>query len=132
MEAEPLDVVHEYDARRHEQLGKVDGIDALLLMLFKLNTRVLKQINGVLRVHILAEMMRLITQLRNLHISKHLRETKLEIKLPCREVRRRVAIFIHECEAELDNLQQIDIAAKQLVLVISSGTKLPDRPGHDA
>lgn len=41
VKAQPPHVVHQDDARRHQQLGKVQAIDALLLVLFELDAGVL-------------------------------------------------------------------------------------------
>lgn len=59
------------------------------------------------------------------------RETKLEIELPCRVVGRCVAVLVHECETELDDLEEIYVAAKQLILVIGCGTELADGSRDD-
>jgi len=54
VEAQPLDVVHQNDAGAHQQLGELNGIDAVLLVLLELNARVLQQVDRVLRIHVLA------------------------------------------------------------------------------
>lgn len=54
MEAQPLDVVHQYDAGAHQQFGELNGIDAVFFVFLKLNARILQQIDGVLCIHVLA------------------------------------------------------------------------------
>lgn len=41
-----------------------------------------------------------------------LREVKLKIELPCRCPRWVFSLFVHKCEAQLDYLEQIHIAAQ--------------------
>jgi hypothetical protein len=59
------------------------------------------------------------------------RKTEFEIELKSRQVWGRVAVLIHESESELNDLQQIDVAAEQLVLVVGCRSKLSDRAGND-
>ena len=42
---------------------------------------------------------------------RNLREAKLEIELKCRVVWSSVAILVHESEAKLNDLQEINVAA---------------------
>lgn len=60
----------------------------------------------------------------------HSREVKLKIKLPRCGAGRIVSIFVHERETELDDLQEVDVAPKQLVLVVYSAAELADGPDH--
>ena len=39
-------------------------------------------------------------------------------------------MFIHKCETNLDDLEQVHITAQQLVLVISRTSEFSDRPGN--
>ena len=52
MEGQPLDIVHEAEARDEHELGEGDRVDALLLVLLELNPGVLKQVDRVLSVHV--------------------------------------------------------------------------------
>lgn len=52
MEGEPLDSVAEHHTRRHQQLGKVQRLDALVLVLLELDARRGQQLDGVLGVHV--------------------------------------------------------------------------------
>lgn len=60
----------------------------------------------------------------------HSREVKLKIKLPRCGAGRIVSIFVHEGEAELDDLQEVDVAPEQLVLVVHCAAELADGPDH--
>lgn len=60
------------------------------------------------------------------------REIELEVELPRRRAGRIVAILVHEREAELDDLQQVDVAPQQLVLVVHCAAELADWPDDDA
>lgn len=53
MEGEPLDTLAEHHAGCHEQLGKVERLDAFLLVLLELDARRRQQLDGVLSVHVL-------------------------------------------------------------------------------
>jgi hypothetical protein len=64
-------------------------------------------------------------------VQRNSRQTKFEIELKSRKIRRRVAIFIHERQSELDDFEKIYVAAKQLVLVVGCGSKFADWSGDD-
>lgn len=66
-----------------------------------------------------------------MHILHDSRETELEVELPCRELGRRIAILVHESETELNDLQKINIAAQQLILVVGLRSELADGTGND-
>lgn len=59
-----------------------------------------------------------------------LRQIELEVELPRRRPGRIVSAFVHERQAELDDLQQIHVAPQQLVLVVHCAAELTDRPDH--
>ena len=43
-----------------------------------------------------------------------------------------VAVLVGEREADLDDLEKVDVAAQQLVLVVGGAAKLADRARHHA
>ena len=53
VEGQPLDVFTQHEARGHQQLGEVQRVDAVLLVLLELEAGVLEQVDGVLGVHVL-------------------------------------------------------------------------------
>lgn len=55
VEREPHDVVEQDDAGGREQRRKLDRVDAIFFVLFKLNPGVPQQVDTVLRVHVLTE-----------------------------------------------------------------------------
>lgn len=61
-----------------------------------------------------------------------LREVELEVELPRRRAGRIVSVFVHKREAELDDLQKVDVTPQQLVLVVHCAAELADRPDDDA
>lgn len=63
-------------------------------------------------------------------VTIHPREVELEVELPRRRARRIVSILVHEREAELDDLQEVDVTPQQLVLVVHCAAKLADRPDN--
>ena len=77
-----------------------------LFVFFKLNSGILKQIDGVFCVHVL-------------------RQVELEVELPGGgPTLRDFALFIQESEAQLNNLEKVYIATQKLVLVVSCGLEL--------
>lgn len=63
---------------------------------------------------------------------RHLRQIEFEVELPGGVAGRRLAILVHERQAQLDDAQQIDVAAQHLVLVVSRRPELANRLGDDA
>jgi hypothetical protein len=59
-------------------------------------------------------------------------DLKAEVELPCRDARWRIAIFVEECQADLDDLEEVDVAAQQLVLVRLGRVELAQRFGDDS
>lgn len=106
MEAEPPDLLHQDQPRREHHLGKDDGVDAVLLVLFELDARVLQQVDAVLRVHVLGEV-------------------ELEVELPGGDaVRGQVRLLVHESQTQLDDLEEVNVTAQKLVLVVGRRCKL--------
>ena len=54
MEGQPFDPLTEDHPGGHQQLGEVQRVDALILVLFELNARRGQQLDGVLGVHVLS------------------------------------------------------------------------------
>ena len=106
VEAEPLDFLHEDEAGREHHLGEGDRVDAVALVLVELNAGVLQQVDAVLGVHVL-------------------RQVELEVELPRgHAVGGQVRPLVHEGQAQLDDLEQVDVAAQQLILVVGRGGEL--------
>ena len=106
VETEPLDLLHEYEARGEHHLCESDGVDAVTLVLVELDARVLQQVNAVLGVHVLGQV-------------------ELEVELPRGyTVGRQVCRLVHESQAELDDLERVDIAPEQLILIVGRGSEL--------
>lgn len=62
----------------------------------------------------------------------NLREIEFEIELEHGTTRREVSVLIHKRDAELDDFEQIHVAAMQLVLVLRIAAEFTDWPGYDA
>jgi len=58
-----------------------------------------------------------------------LRKVELKVELPCGRPWRILSLLVHEGEAQLNDLQQVHVAAQQLVLVVGVAAEHPDRPG---
>ena len=72
-----------------------------MLVLLELNARVLQEVHGVLGVHVLGEV-------------------EAEVELPRGDAALgQIAALVQEGQAELDDLEEVDVAAKELVLVVS-------------
>jgi len=112
VKGEPVDVVGEDDAGRVHVLCERHHVDAVLLVNLELYTGPYQQIDGVLRIHILADV-------------------ETEIKLPRGAARRLLAVLIVKREPDLNDLEQIDVAAEQLILVVGRALELPDGPRDD-
>lgn len=67
---------------------------------------------------------------QNRSVTGCIREVELEVELPRRRARRIVPILVHEREAELDDLQEVDVTPQQLVLVVHCAAKLSDWPDN--
>lgn len=53
-----------------------------------------------------------------------LRKVELEVELPCASILGDISIFICKGNAQLDHLEQIDIAAQSLIVIVSRGAKV--------
>ena len=73
-------------------------------MPFKVNSAISEQCNRILRVHVRFDIV-------------------FEVKLESAAARSALAFFVHECETDLDQLQEIYVASDQLQATVSYGTK---------
>ena len=63
---------------------------------------------------------------------KSVLEAELEVELPCTSAERIVALRIGERQTKLNDLQQINVAAKSLVVIVCRGAEISDRSGDDS
>ena len=97
---------HEDQSRHEHHLCKEHGVDPLLLVLLELDPRVLEEVHRVLGVHVL-------------------RQVELEVELPGGDPRvGQLTLLVQERHPQLDDLQQVDVATKQLVLVVGRRLEL--------
>ncbi|TYZ66592.1 hypothetical protein PybrP1_002589 [[Pythium] brassicae (nom. inval.)] len=113
VERDPLDVVAEHEPGGHEQLAEARDLDAHLLVLGEVDARLLEHLDRVLRVHVLAQ-------------------AELEVELPHGYVAHEGAVLVEKRHAQLDDAQQVDVAAQRLVLVVGRGRERADGPRHHA
>mmetsp|Transcript_3648 Transcript_3648/g.6496 ORF Transcript_3648/g.6496 Transcript_3648/m.6496 type:complete len:210 (-) Transcript_3648:822-1451(-) len=99
VKSHPLHLLHEHQARRHELLTKILHINAHFFMQIKVNATAHKQVNGVLRIHIICE-------------------AKFKVKLPAWAVLREITLIIRKCNTELDQFKQVYVATKSLILKV--------------
>lgn len=45
-------------------------------------------------------------------------DAEVKVKLPCRHVLRVISVFVRECESDLDDLEQVNVAPHGLIVVI--------------
>lgn len=55
-------------------------------------------------------------------------DAELEIKLPRCDILRKVALLVCECDPDLNEFQEVDIASHGLVVVVRGGLKSTNRP----
>ena len=117
---DPLGVWNEDETRGDKQLCKIVGQDTHLLVPLKIDPRLLQQLDRVGRVHVLAgtkKKKKVGGLVRNAAMS-YAPDVKLEIELPCRDVLREIALLVCECDADLDELEEVDVAPHGLVVVV--------------
>mmetsp|Transcript_1484 Transcript_1484/g.2418 ORF Transcript_1484/g.2418 Transcript_1484/m.2418 type:complete len:395 (-) Transcript_1484:222-1406(-) len=112
VEGDPLDAVHQHQPGGGQQLAEPVRVHAPPLVRGEADARALQQVDGLLRVHVLAQ-------------------AEPEVHLPAAAARHRVAVRLHEGQAELDDLKQVHIAPQRLVLVVRA-VVVRDGPGHHA
>lgn len=66
------------------------------------------------------------------NVSAHSLDAETKVELPCANVRRRVALLIAQCDAELDELEQIDVTPQCLVVIIAGPLECTDWSSDDA
>ena len=56
----------------------------------------------------------------------------MEVELPCGHVLGVVPILVRDGQADLDDLQQVDVTPHGLVMVVGGGLERPYWPSYDA
>lgn len=69
---------------------------------------------------------------RKLLPSSDSREVEFEVELPGVDTRRIFSLLICESQAQLDNFQQVNVAAEELVLIIYGAAEFTDRPDNNS
>lgn len=110
---------NEDETRGDEEFRKIVGRDTHLVVSLKIEARLLQQLNRLWGVHVFP----IAEKRRGYSPSAHdeqayIPDAKLEVKLPCRDVLRKVAFFVREGNANLDELQEIDVASHCLVVIV--------------
>ena len=112
VEADPLDVFEQNETRRDEKFAEILGIDSLFLVSLEIEPRCLQKFDGVRRIHIVIEV-----------------EAKVE--LPNAFPFGLSPILITQCESELNDLQEVDVATQGLIMIIRRGFESADRSSND-
>lgn len=112
MEGYPLDPIVEHDAGARQQLAKVRDVDAVLLVSLEVDPRPRQQIYRVLRVHVLSE-------------------AEFKIELPGGYPWWEAALSIRKCEPELNDLEEVHIAAQRLVVILGGTLEIANRSRYD-
>lgn len=113
MERDPLDVAVEDKARADQELAKVRNVDARLKVALEVDARGLQQVDRVLGIHVVLQ-----------------REGKVELPGMC--AGGRVAVLVDERDAQLDYLEQVDVAAQRLKVVVGRVEEGADGARNDA
>mmetsp|Transcript_2579 Transcript_2579/g.7594 ORF Transcript_2579/g.7594 Transcript_2579/m.7594 type:complete len:285 (-) Transcript_2579:138-992(-) len=113
VKADPPHVLVEHHARHHEQLRKVQWVDAVLLVLLEVDARLGEQVDGVLRIEVIVE-------------------AELEIELPGAAAGRQDAVAVAEGDPQLDDVEQVHVAANVLVVGLRARAEGADGPRHAA
>lgn len=63
---------------------------------------------------------------------KDSRKVEFEVELPGVDARRILPLLICESQAQLDNFQQVNVTAEELVLIIYGAAEFTDRPDNNS
>jgi hypothetical protein len=119
VKSDPLDIVVEHDARRHHQHGEAGGVGALGRETLEVDSTAAEQVDGVTVARV-AE-----------------RVEATEVELPDagpapRAARRELAFLVGEDEAELDELEHVDVALEDGVVALILVAEWAHRLQYDA
>lgn len=138
MKRNPFCVVCEHKPGRYDKLCKVDWVDADLFVPLEVQSRRLEQVDRLWREHVLPTT-------PNPHPHPHSarvriptvhayysRQVEPEVELPCADVGRVFAGLVREGNANLDDLEEVDVTAHGLVMVVAWRAKRAYGPRNDA
>eukprot|EP00308_Calcidiscus_leptoporus_P025129 CAMPEP_0119376206 /NCGR_PEP_ID=MMETSP1334-20130426/39513_1 /TAXON_ID=127549 /ORGANISM="Calcidiscus leptoporus, Strain RCC1130" /LENGTH=341 /DNA_ID=CAMNT_0007394727 /DNA_START=40 /DNA_END=1065 /DNA_ORIENTATION=+ len=109
VESDPAHLIAQHDARAHQELREVRRLDPPFLVPTEVDARARKEIDRVLRVDVVVE-------------------GELEVELVRAHIWRELAVLIAQREAELDDLQEIDVATDRLVVKVRGRLEVANRP----
>mmetsp|Transcript_33411 Transcript_33411/g.68708 ORF Transcript_33411/g.68708 Transcript_33411/m.68708 type:complete len:223 (+) Transcript_33411:388-1056(+) len=112
MKGNPSHSIIQHQPTDHQQFPKMQGINSPRGMILKRNPGCYQQINGILSEHV-------ITQI------------KLEIELPAGASLGEISIFVRECQSELDDFEEVDVAFEGFVVEVG-GVGFGDGTGDDS
>eukprot|EP00964_Phaeocystis_antarctica_P049726 scaffold28807_cov67-Phaeocystis_antarctica.AAC.18 len=131
VEGDPLDVVAQHDPRGDEQLRKVNRVDAALLVLRKVEAGALKAGQSVLAGVRAAPPARQGWCGGKQEAGGGALEGEFEVELKGADARGQLALLVTEGEANLDDLQKVDVAAQRLVVKVGRRLEGADGTGDD-
>jgi len=139
VEAEPLDAVVEHEARRHEQLAERVDVDAALVVLLEVDAAAAQQVYRVRRAHVLSggppPPPPPVSPTRQCEENQDdqddqddVLDIELKVELPRADAGSQGAGRVREREAELDDVEHVDVDAQRLVVVVARALEGADRP----
>lgn len=91
----------EHDAACDEHVCECAGVDSINRVSFKVNSAISEQCNRIFGVHVRLDIV-------------------FEVELEGAAARSALALFVHKCETNLNQLQEIYVASDQLKVTVSS------------
>ena len=145
VERYPLRLVRQHEPRRDHQLCKIVRQYSHLLVPLKVDPRLLQQLYGLRRVHVvtLGGEGKRSAYVSNAHRNscrtrgwlagwiKNALDAEVEVELPRGHVLWVVPVLVRDGEADLDDLQQVDVTPHGLVVVVGGGLERPYWPSYN-
>lgn len=117
MEGNPLDVIVENYTRGHEELSKVDRINATFSVLFEIDPAIMQELNGIAG--------------KDVSIDVELAEVELPDAADTIVAGRKVAVLIGKGKTELDHVQHVHVSFKRGVVEIGGGLEASNCLAYD-
>lgn len=112
VERDPLDILKQRKPGCNQHFTKVLVVDTIVQEPVKVEPGLGQELERVGRTHVVV------------HIEP-------EVELPCTGVRRKVSFLVAHRDTQLDQMQEIDVAAKCLVVIIGRSPEIANRARND-
>ncbi|URE02866.1 hypothetical protein MUK42_07226, partial [Musa troglodytarum] len=118
VEGDPVDGVIKHDTRRHEELAEAVGVDPLVVVLLEVDAALAEELDGVGREDV------------QLHVE--FAEVELPYAAAVGAAGGQVAELVGEGEAELDQLEHVDVGLEGGIVKVGAGPEASQGSAHDA